>query len=586
MNTAQLGVEKRLMEKVDSDKLWANAAQLAQWVRHSGTAEEREAFAYVKDVLDSYDVRTTMLEHPALISYPLHAELAILDNQSHPIHTYRCLGTAHSASVDALEAEVVDIDFGTPDDFARVDVSGKVVLVNGLATPAAVFAAERAGAVGQIFINDDHLHYMIVTTIWGTPTPESAGRLPTTPSVSVVEGDGHELRNRVAHGSVRVRVTNHVFRDWQTTPILVGDLDGRNPDEFVLCSGHLDSWEVGAMDNGSANATMLEVARILAESRKDLHRGVRFCFWSGHSHGRYSGSTWYADHHWEELYEKCVAHVNFESTGASGATSHTHFLANLELAGLGEDVIRQWTGQQACGYRMSRAGDMSFNGIGIPALFMGVSQVPMHESDTDYVSVALGKLFGSKMPWWWHTSEDTIDKLDPAQLVLDTQIYLGAVWRLCGLSLLQTDFRRVANDIQSTLADLQAEVGDNLDLSVAISRAESLTVGVAALAQRCATVKREDVDTIASLNGKIKKLSRLLIPLTYTEAGQFDHDPAWNLLHLPSLAAAPRLTSLAKNSDEYHFLRTRLERNRNRVCFDLRQAVELLAGDPMGANDG
>ena len=464
MDFSQRTEEQRLIAQVDQDTLWSTCNALAKWTRHSGTTEERHSFEYLKNRLDGYGIRTTMLEHPALISYPLQAELAVLDHNNQPIQSYECLGAAHSASVGALEAEVVDLGFGTPEDYDRCDVDGKVVLVNGLATPTAVFAAERAGAVGQIFINDAHLHYMIVTTIWGTPTPESAERLPATPSISVVEDDGHDLRDRIAAGPVRVRIKNRVFTEWQITPILVGDVDGQNPNEFVLCSGHLDSWEVGAMDNGSANATMLEVARILAQQQKHLHRGVRFCFWSGHSHGRYSGSTWYADHNWEELHDKCVAHVNFESTGARGATSHTHFLANLELSALGESVMHERTGQDARGHRMSRAGDMSFNGIGIPSLFMGVSQVPMKETDTDYVSIAFGKLFGSKMPWWWHTSEDTVDKLDPELLVVDTQIYLSAVWRLCSQPLLPLDFRRVAADIRSTLAQLHATAGDHLDL--------------------------------------------------------------------------------------------------------------------------
>ncbi len=72
-------------------------------------------------------------------------------------------------------------------------------------------------------------------------------------------------------------------------------------------------------------------------------------------------------------------------------------------------------------------------------------------------------------------------------------------------------------------------------------------------------------------------LSRRLIPVTYTLAGRFDHDPAWGLPHLPGLAdAAQRWRSLDPGSDDYHFLRTRLVRNRNQVDFALREALETL----------
>jgi len=73
-------------------------------------------------------------------------------------------------------------------------------------------------------------------------------------------------------------------------PHLVGELAGRNEDRFALFSGHVDSWHYGAMDNGTANA-----------------------FWSGHSHGRYAGSAWYADHAWRELHQRCILHLNVGS---------------------------------------------------------------------------------------------------------------------------------------------------------------------------------------------------------------------------------------------------------------------------------
>ncbi|HXF63475.1 MAG TPA: M28 family peptidase [Caldilineaceae bacterium] len=562
--------ERALLDQVSRERLMETNAAIAQWERTSGTPEERAAFAYVRSVLDGYGLRTTLLEHPALISYPIEAHLWVLDTAGQVAVELPCLGAAYSASVDNLEAEVVDLGFGTAEEYARQDVTGKVVLLNGLATPTAVYEAERAGAAGQIFINDSHLHYMIVSTIWGTPTPASAERIPATPAVSLVEADGHALRARIAQGPVRVRLRSHVFMDWVQTPILLAELDGRQSNDFVLFSGHLDSWEVGAMDNGSANATMIEVARLLAQAQDQLYRGLRLAFWSGHSHGRYSGSTWYADNYWEELYDRCVAHVNVDSTGARGATSYSAFPAHLELADFGEALVQAHTGQAARAYRMSRAGDMSFNGIGLPSLFMSLSQVPMGEQDTDYVSLALGKLLGSKMPWWWHSSEDTLDKVDPDVLALDTRIYLSALWRLCTQPVLPLDFRRSVAEIQTTLAELAAAAGDHLDFGRLQARAAQLAAAVARLAERTAQAQPADAP---ALNAQLKQLSRRLIPLAYTQAGPFDHDPAWGLPPLPALADAKRLAALDPDSDEYHFVRTQLVREINRAAFALREAL-------------
>lgn len=569
-------LESQLVAAVSREELWETNQAIAQWVRHSGTDEEREAFAYVQSKLDEYGLRTTLLEHPALVSYPLEASLRVTTNDGTTLQV-NCLGTAFSASVDNLEAEVVDLGFGRPEDYAAQDVHGKVVLLNGLATPTAVYAAERAGAIGQIFINDDRLHYMIVSPIWGTPTPKEADRIPATPSISVVEADGHRLRELIQAGPVQIQLSSQVFMDWQQTPILIGELDGQHSDDFVIFSGHLDSWEVGAMDNGSANATMLEVGRLLATQAESLVRGLRLIFWSGHSHGRYSGSTWYADNFWEELYDHCVAHVNVDSTGAKGATFYRNFPANLELGSFGAEVVESHTQQPAEARRMSRAGDMSFNGIGIPALFMSLSQVPFSDADTDYVSQAFGKLIGGKMPWWWHTSEDTMDKVDLDVLTLDTQIYVSTLWRLCTERVLPMDFQPVAADIHRALAEWQEKAGEHLDLSGCLERASDLWEGVGLLMQRRLEVARQgDADQVEMINQIMKRLSRTLIPITYTAVGPFDHDPAWGLPHIPLLADTPKLAQLDPDSDEYHFLRTQLVRNRNQVMSALRQAVALL----------
>ena len=151
---------------------------------------------------------------------------------------------------------------------------------------------------------------------------------------------------------------------------------------------------------------------------------------------------------------------------APGAQPSTAaFRPICELGPFGEEIVTAHTGQASKARRMSRAGDMSFNGVGIPALFMSLSQVPFSDADTDYVSLAFGKLIGGKMPWWWHTRDDTLDKVDPDVLRLDTQIYVSTLWRLCHAPLLPMDFRPVAADVQRTLDELAEAAGPHLDLS-------------------------------------------------------------------------------------------------------------------------
>jgi hypothetical protein len=314
---------------------------------------------------------------------------------------------------------------------------------------------------------------------------------------------------------------------------------------------------------------------LLAKVKDQLQRGIRIIFWSGHSHGRYSGSTWYADHHWEELYDHCVAHVNVDSTGARGATFYGTFLTHKELSSLGASAIKQHTGQDSQPKRISRAGDMSFNGVGIPALFMALSQVPTTTENQSSVAASLSALLDGKMPWWWHTSEDTIDKVDLDVLTLDTKVYVSVLWRLCHEPLLPMDFRPVVADIESDLTALQGTAGAHYDFTSLRQRVSELAAAVAKLEKRRTRLRSEK--SIAQFNRQLMALSRCLIPITYTLAGNFDHDPAWPIPHLPSLQSAKQLATLAPDGDAYQFTRTQLQRNVNAVMFAVRQALEAAA---------
>ncbi|MFQ8815571.1 MAG: M28 family metallopeptidase [Sutterella wadsworthensis] len=101
-----------------------------------------------------------------------------------------------------------------------------------------------------------------------------------------------------------------------------------------MVTGHVDSWGLGALDNASGNACAVELARILAPLASDMRRSVRFVLWSGHSHGRYAGSTAWCDAHFEELERHCLLNVNSDCLGGHGATVMTESPAMASTRGL------------------------------------------------------------------------------------------------------------------------------------------------------------------------------------------------------------------------------------------------------------
>jgi len=526
-------LEPALSAQVSGKTLMEHVRTIGALERESASRGEAQAFDYIERILKSYGVEVERREIEAYISLPLEGRVHLPDGAA-----IEGLTHSFSTSVEALEGELVDVGDGRPADFARANAAGKIALINGLPAPGRAWAAQQAGTLGQIFVLMDHLHNMIVTTIWGTPSPDTAWRVPAVPCLSVLGTDGQRLRALLAKGPVRVRMTTRVRTGWRLIPHLVGELTGRHEDRFVLFSGHVDSWHYGAMDNGTANATMLEVARLLAGRRDALRRGIRFAFWSGHSHGRYAGSAWYADHAWRELHQRCVLHLNVDSTGARGATDYSVLHATEDAQRFAETVVADVTGQRSRGRRFSRAGDQSFWGAGVPSAFMSLSGLPKQDTD---LSRAMERLVGSAgFPWWWHTKDDTIDKIDADVLVLDTKVYLASALRWLNAPVLPLDHGRAARGLLAERLDRVAAAVGAVDAAAPPARLEAVNRG-------------------------LMRLSRVLVPLSYTSGDRFVHDLAVPLPPLAGLQRVRELAALDPDTDAFKFTRAALVRERNRA---------------------
>src|SRR5262249_44960642 len=182
-------LEPVLSAQVSDKTLMEHVRTIGALERESGSPGEAQAFDYIERILKSYGVEVERREIEAYISLPLEGRIQLPDAS-----TIGGLTHSFSTSVEALEGELVDAGDGRPADFARANAGGKIALINGLPAPGRAWAAQQAGTLGQIFVLMDHLHNMIVTTIWGTPSPDTAWRVPAVPCLSVLGAEGQRLR--------------------------------------------------------------------------------------------------------------------------------------------------------------------------------------------------------------------------------------------------------------------------------------------------------------------------------------------------------------------------------------------------------
>ncbi len=116
---------------------------------------------------------------------------------------------------------------------------------------------------------------------------------PTDVEVNVRESDFDYLSARAYEG-VDIQLEFDLQHNLQAGPFpaynVIAEIIGtEKPDEVIIISAHMDSWDgpgsQGATDNGTGTAVTLEAARILLASGAKPKRTIRFALWGGEEQG-------------------------------------------------------------------------------------------------------------------------------------------------------------------------------------------------------------------------------------------------------------------------------------------------------------
>jgi hypothetical protein len=216
------------------------------------------------------DVLTYRIEHRPLRAPawdPVDASVTIL-GEAQPVLKFatnrNMLAIMSFSTPDSgIVAPLVDVGAGTPADYDRASVVGKVVLANGNVGRAFAEAVQKRGALGVLTyglpaytqpqknihsIQFGSIPYDSVKKSWGMPVSYDA----------VIR-----FRNALKKGPVKVRVVakSKMFPSDELT--LVAEVHGAvAPSERYVVSAHVQ--EPGANDNASGVGDLSEMARVLA----------------------------------------------------------------------------------------------------------------------------------------------------------------------------------------------------------------------------------------------------------------------------------------------------------------------------------
>lgn len=569
-------IEKQILNSVDKEIPQAVLEKFSKMVRESGSEEERRSAEYLSKYLTQWDIQHTVHTPELYLSLPRSAELKVKTPEQKeftaktPAFSVSTNGqwmsgelvyleTKHAEDVSDIFSESVSVDDGQ-------DYEGKVVMAEGIPMPGKVRSLEKLGVKAAVFISPgQNSHNAIATTIWGAPDLDNWTEEPKIPVLAITRQDGDTLVKLLEQGKVEVEYNTKLEKGWYPCPIIDIFIEGsQEPEKYVLLHGHLDSWHEGISDNATGNAALLEIARVFHEHRKDLRRSLRIAYWTGHSYGRYAGSTWFADKFGIDLAENCVAQVNCDSPGCKDATSYEDMMWTPEAGQLCLDSIKDATGEKAKGKRPIRAGDYSFNNIGITSYYMLSSVIPKEKRQKmGYYAVG-----GSGGHIEWHTEDDLLHVADLDLLVRDIKVYALTILRTLNARILPFNFAETVEDILNVLGDYQKHAEKHFDLSPAKEEAEKLK---RSLREFDASKENYDEDKV---NATLQQLARVLLPVNHTRRGIFRHDPALEVPPLPDLAPAATLKDT--QGHKHQVTKTHLTRGQNRLIWALRQAESLL----------
>lgn len=572
-------LEETILQELSIDAPWALIERFTTLVRESGSEDERIGAKYISDQLSEFGVPHTVHTPELFLSVPVSASLELNGE------TIRAKAPAGSASTGSagVTGEVVYLkqqaSTGARDVFdftaeSGIDVRGKIVLLDGMGGPKGVWELKQRGAIGQVYINPGvDIHWGTCTTVWGAPDLDSDPRQPKTPAINISRPDGDALIKRLQDGEkIEATIRTDMKEGWFECPVIVADIEGQvEPERFLLVHGHLDSWDVGIGDNAVGNGTLLELARVFYKNRNQLTRSLKIAWWTGHSTGRYGGSTWFADTFGLELARNCIAQVNIDSPGCRWATEYYDISWMTETEDFCVQAIKDVTGQDAIGERPHQAGDYSFNNIGLSGFFMLLSTMPKDMlAEKGYYPVG-----GCGANIAWHTENDTIEIADRDNLLRDLRVYVATLQRVLNNPVHPFNFRKLAAEFRDTLDRYSAAASDIVDFSAAYQALDLLQSELKGLYEKASSLQGKPVNdpAVRAVNDAILELGRILIPINYTRNGRFRNEPAVSIPPLPDIAPAQEL----KDAEGHHkqVLHTHVIRGLNRVAWAFESAAKI-----------
>ncbi len=423
-----------------SDYAYRQVAHLSDNIgpRLSGSAQAQKAVEYVAGELKALGLEVqlekVMVPHwvrgeetAALVQFPGQAE------KTTQKIVLTALGDSVATPAAGLTAEVVVVhDFDELQSLGKARVQGKIVVFNhsfdkqmaaegrgGEAYGQAVVyrsdapsAAGKLGAVAALVRSVGGAVYRLPHT----GLTDYAKDAPKIPAAAITEEDADLIVALVPQGPVRM----HLILTPQHLPDalsynVIGDLKGsEHPEQVVIVSGHLDSWDLGtgAIDDGAGVAVAMQAANLVRQLGLHPRRTIRIIAWMNEENGLMGGKT-YDEEHAAEIANQFAA---IETDGGADHPLGVYFAGKPELKDFLAPVAKVL---QASGAGLVQAREE-----------VGADIDPLRKRGVPNFSPIQDSRFYFN---YHHTAADTLDKIVPQQLAENAAINAVLAYALANL---------------------------------------------------------------------------------------------------------------------------------------------------------
>lgn len=333
------------------------------------------------------------------------------------------LGGSGSTPKKGLEAEVVRFpDLAALSAAPEAAVAGKIVFIDermtrtqdgsgyGAAVPkrsACQAIGEKKGAAACLIRSVGTDSHRFPHT-GGSSRSRDGSKIP---NAAMSAPDADQVARLLERGPVRIRMNIQVeTKENQPSGNVIAEIPGRErPEEVVVIGGHLDSWDLGtgAVDDGAGVAITAAAAKLILDLPQRPKRTIRVVWWGAEEIGLL-GARAYAEQHEAELAQHVAA---AESDFGAGRIWR----------------MRTSFGKDAAPYARAIQGALAPLGVHFspdqtnggpdvgPLHAKGVPAVELTQDGSDYFDLH-------------HTPDDTLDKVDPADLRQNVAAYATFVW--------------------------------------------------------------------------------------------------------------------------------------------------------------